>query len=754
MGSLLLLRHLAGQGALPRGLIIATYRSSELGREHPLTAVLADLRRQEGIERVALTGLHDAEVVELIQGAAGHDLDAEGLALASEIVRETDGNPFFVTEMLRHLRDSGEIVQDQQGRWRPAASIREVGLPESVREVVARRVERLDPEAASALRAAAVIGQEFELALLARVTERSEDRLLDLLEAAVAAAVITESAEHPGRFAFAHGLIRHTLYEDLGATRRARTHRRVAEALEESGADRGDRVGELAHHWTLATEAADPGKAIEYARLAAQRSLARLAPDAAVEWYEKALALLDGHPQPDHVLRCELLIGLGEALRQGGRGFRRTLLDATRLALSLGDGAAAARAALANTRGSTSAYGMIDEQRIELLDAVLRHVQSGQIALRARLMSLLALELVFDPDYRRRRSLSDEALELARQSGDDRALAQVLRDRAYTIWAPGTVDTRRSDGDQLLELAEQLDDPVLRYWAQHHLADASAESADIGPAREALRRARAIAEQLRQPSLLWHAMARDACLALLTSSPAEAEAVVMRAWAIGTDSGQPDAHGVGEAQTTLVRWMQARCDEAASIMDRLAREVPRIANFHAARGLALLDGGRTEDARRVLEEARGRDLERIPHDSFRIETLALYGRVAVGVNDSGAAAALYQQLAMATESVVWTGVTPLGAVDVYRGLLADVLGRRDEADARIAAGIELNDEIGARVWATAGRLLWAKQLAARGGAGAQRALQLFERARADAGALGAPALLAETEAVLFGSAAI
>jgi hypothetical protein len=109
---------------------------------------------------------------------------------------------------------------------------------------------------------------------------------------------------------------------------------------------------------------------------------------------------------------------------------------------------------------------------------------------------------------------------------------------------------------------------------------------------------------------------------------------------------------------------------------------------------------------------------------------------------------------MATESVGWTGVTPLGAVDVYRGLLADVLGRRDEADARIAAGIELNDEIGARVWATAGRLLWAKQLAARGGAGAQRALQLFERARADAGALGAPALLAETEAVLFGSAAI
>ena len=748
--SLLLLRHLAAQGTLAGTLILATYRSSELDRSHPLAGVLADLRRADAVARIDLSGLDDAEVLELMQGVAGHELDASGVALAGEIVRETDGNPFFVTELLRHLRESGEIVHDERGRWHLAKSLAELGLPDSVREVVGRRIDRLDPDAVGVLRAAAVIGQEFDLDLLAQVTERSEDALLDLLEAAVEASVVAEAGERAGRFSFAHALVSHTLYDGLTRARRARMHRRVGEALERlHGSDPDDHIAELAHHWGLAAEATDPGKAIEYARRAGERALARLAPDEARGWFQRAL---DARPLQDPALRCELLIDLGEAQRQSGqRAYRRTLIEASQLAISLNDGGRAARAVLANNRGRTSAFGSVDVERVELLEAAVGRVTGTDHATRARLLSLLALELVFDPDYDHRRSLSDEALSLARRSGEQRALAQVLRDRAYTIWAPGSLAERRANADELLRLAVGLDDPVLRYWAQHNEADVSAEAGEIDRPRRAVENARAIAEQLRQPSLLWHAAYHDACLAMLSGPLGGIEPLIQRAVAIGAEIGEPDAEGVGVSQMALLQWVQWRTGEARAALAPAGKTREQIKVFHAAVGLLSLDCGRDSEARATLDD---RGWERLPRDAYTTETLSIYALLAFHFADAAAASALDAQLATATESVVWSAVHALGAVDVYRGLLAAVLGRRDEADARLAAGNELNDRLGAAVWSLRGRLLWAQLLARRGGNDARRAVELLERARAAAVELGTPVLIEQTEAQLARAAVI
>ena len=106
-----------------------------------------------------------------MEAAAGHELDEDGRALAAEIARETAGNPFFAGEVLRHLTESGAIVQEEGGRWRLAGDLAELGLPQSVREVIGRRVERLGPDARTALSAAAVIGREFDLDLLLAVLE-------------------------------------------------------------------------------------------------------------------------------------------------------------------------------------------------------------------------------------------------------------------------------------------------------------------------------------------------------------------------------------------------------------------------------------------------------------------------------------------------------------------------------------------------------------------------------------------------------
>ena len=199
------------------------------------------------------TGLESEDVLALMEAAAGQELDADGKALAAEIARETAGNPFFAGELLRHLNESGAIERQEDGRWSVVGDLSELGLPQSVREVVTRRVERLGPDARTALSAAAVIGRDFDLDLLLAAVDLSEARLLDLLDEAVAASLLRESTERAGRFTFTHALVEHALYEGLGATRRARLHKRIAEGLEKQcGDEPGERLGELARHWAAA----------------------------------------------------------------------------------------------------------------------------------------------------------------------------------------------------------------------------------------------------------------------------------------------------------------------------------------------------------------------------------------------------------------------------------------------------------------------------------------------------------------------
>ena len=318
-----------------------------------------------------LTGLESEDVLALMEAAAGQELDADGRALAAEIARETAGNPFFAGELLRHLTESGAIEQQEDGRWRVVGDLSELGLPQSVREVVSRRVERLGPDARTALSAAAVIGRDFDLDLLLAAVDLPEARLLDLLDEAVAASLLRESAERAGRFTFTHALVEHALYEDLGATRRARLHKRIAEGLEEQcGDEPGERLGELARHWAAAVVSSDTGQgpALRPASRRARAPAARAGE--AARWYRQALELYDQASGGERSQRCDLLIGLGEAQRQSGDpDFRQTLLDAAALAREVGDADRLCRAVLANSRGWSSQVGAVDSERVEALEA-------------------------------------------------------------------------------------------------------------------------------------------------------------------------------------------------------------------------------------------------------------------------------------------------------------------------------------------------------------------------------------------------
>jgi class 3 adenylate cyclase len=231
--TLLLLRHLVTAGSSMAAMVVGTYRDSDLSRDHPLTALLADLHREQGVERLKLIGLDPEDVVALMEALAGHKLDEDGRELALEITHETDGNPFFAGELLRHMIESGAIAKGPDGHWELRSAIADLGLPQSVREVVSRRVERLGEQSQQILTMAAVIGRTFDFQLLGLLVDGNEEELLGALERAVRASLLVESLERVGRFSFAHALVSHALYDTLGATRRALLHRRVAEALEE-----------------------------------------------------------------------------------------------------------------------------------------------------------------------------------------------------------------------------------------------------------------------------------------------------------------------------------------------------------------------------------------------------------------------------------------------------------------------------------------------------------------------------------------
>jgi class 3 adenylate cyclase len=711
--SVALLKHVARSVEHCALVMLVTYRDTDLGKDDPLTGVLADLRPLEGAERIALHGLAVEDVEALTAAAAGHDLDAGGIALAGEIAAETDGNPFFAGEILRNLSESGMIVFDEaSGRWSIDRSST-VALPESVREVVERRVAALGDGARETLTAAAVIGRNFDLGLLAKLVETGETELLDELEQAVAASLLAESTEKVGRFSFAHALISHTLYDGLGATRRARMHQQVAEALEDLyGTDAEEQLAELALHWRLAAVSVDKAKAARYSRRAGQRALDSLAPSEAAKLFGDALDLLG----TDHTVeRCEALIGLGEAQRHAGvPAHRETLLEASGIASELHDAELAARAALANSRGWTSGFGEVDVERIAAIERALELDNPPQPHRRARLLSLLAVELTFAPEHARRWALADEAIALARQAGDARTLAVVLEDSGYACWAPDTLAKRAEYVRELMALVMEVQDLRVEYFAALRQTHLAMELGDFARADAALARLQAIAEQTRQPTLRWNAGFTAAGVRCARGELEAAERLAEQALQIGQEAGQPDAAMIYGGTVIMNRIYQGRGAEVIALIEQMVANFPGVPAWEAALGIACCWTDRRANGAEVLARAAGQDFEHLRFDQTQTLALAMYADTAAQTHSVEAAAKLYELLAPYADQFVWNGVASSGHARMCLALLAATLGRDAEADAYFAFACDFHHEQGLHLWEARSELGWAEALAGRG----------------------------------------
>ncbi|HLF05323.1 MAG TPA: AAA family ATPase [Dehalococcoidia bacterium] len=309
--SLLLLQFVARDLADARVLLLGTYRDVEVSRQHPLSATLAQLSREPVFQRLMLRGLGREYTEPFIQAATGIRPSPR---LVESIYQHTDGNPFFMGEVVRLLSDQGGLKGGEPGG--------PIGfqVPEGVRDAIGQRLNRLTEPCNKMLTAASVIGREFGLVLLGLLSpDQSEEQLLEALEEALGAKVIEELPGAAGQYQFSHALVQETLLEELSLTRRVRLHARIAEELERLyGAAAEAHAAELAHHFAEAESVLGAEKLVKYSLLAGEKALGSYAWEEADAHFRRGLAAkgisLEGTEPAQDGEVAALLFGLGQAL--------------------------------------------------------------------------------------------------------------------------------------------------------------------------------------------------------------------------------------------------------------------------------------------------------------------------------------------------------------------------------------------------------------------------------------------------------
>jgi DNA-binding NarL/FixJ family response regulator len=719
-------------------LLVGTYRDVEVARGAPSAQVLAALARVPGYDRIELRGLAGEEIARFVTATVGRPPPA---SLVAALARQTEGNPFFMSEIVRLLGNEGQLdawgVETDGGR--------RLAIPESVRETIAHRMTRLSRECHEMLSVASVLGRTFQAGVLARMLSRldAEGLSADTIEEAERARVLVTEGETPGSYRFAHDLIRATLYDEMPGARRARLHRLAGETLEGLYDAEADlHAEELATHFLQAAAAGGLERAVRYARRAGDQALAVAAYEDAVRHYGRAAELLDlggaaASGEDSGAVRCGVLLGLGQAQRAAGEveEARATFRRVAALARRIGAPEVLARAAL-GFGGETPQAGRLDAELVGLLEEAHASLDAEESGLHAMVLARLAFELYTPEAIERSEALSARALAMARAVGDPRAIAYVLGFEAITPWGAITLDERLAIAGEILRLAPASGNParalVVGYaWRIAGLL----EMGDVAGAERAVAQCERMAEELRQLSLEALAAVYRAALALLAGRLAEAEELSQRALALGQRAGLANALQAFGAQLFVLRSFQGRLAELEGAVKGFIAQYPTLITWQCALAYLYAELDRPREAREELERLGARDFADVPRDYLWLTALTSVAEVAAAVRDERHAATLYDMLRPFAErvAVVGPGYACLGPVARLLGRLAAALGRWQDAGAHFETAIAVAERLDSGPWLARIQTEYAAALLARGGSDTvEHAAALVATARATA----------------------
>jgi hypothetical protein len=701
--SALLLRFVF-EARLARVLLIALYRDVEVRLDDELSEVVSALETNATL--ITLGGLSREQIHILMPGA--------GQGVLAAVERRSEGNPLFIAQMARMLASGSGTLDD-------------VEMPAGIRQAIRRQITQLTqpgtattagvaggaelpagPAAGEVMTTAAVLAADLDPRLVAQVLGTTAEFVSGVFDRATRIGVMRASSPPAQRYVFAHALIREALYGELSPRERAEAHRLVAVVLEQEPWRTQAGNAALAYHYLRAMPAETTARlgsaiarnAVEYAGLAGRDALGALAYEEAAAHFGRGLEALGRAAEVPSASRCELLLGLAEALINSGATQRAEphLREALRLARQAG--AARQLAAAALLSATHLDFNAPDESAAALLREAADALRADAPALRARTLARLAIALAGDPAAAR--AAAGQAVQIARLSGDPAALAAALGARQHVLWgtqdpadalagATEIVSTARTAGDP----DRELDGHVLRLT---HLL----EACDGPAARRELAQLERLAGVLRQPLARLVACSRRSTLAALDGDFPLAASQARLAGNIGRQSSLPDADAVLWGQLFAV-WLETGLPDAdEKQMEQILRGLvarSHLSTAHAA-ALVLIDAehGAWEQARGRFGELATAGVAELRPDMVYIWALTMLARSCCVLGSRQHAMHLYQALLpFADQAAVAAGaVMCTGSVSRYLGGLAALSGQIAAAEAHFQAATAHHRRLGAR----------------------------------------------------------
>ncbi|MBO4210343.1 BTAD domain-containing putative transcriptional regulator [Micromonospora echinofusca] len=682
--SLRLLHHVAAELDRLPILVLATTRSEPGDLGGPLRETLGGLANASGVERVGLQPFTVDDVADYLRAGTGVEPDVDVVRALHE---RTGGNAFYLKELLRLLASEHPVG------WGAPQVRAESAVPESVRDVISRRVARMPEGTQSLLRAAAVIGRDVDAVLLETTAGIDNEQLMGLLEPAVATGLLLEVPDG-WDYRFAHALVRDALYAELNRLQRARIHRRVGEAMEAlHPVDDLTVAGLLAHHFAAAARIGTADRAVRYARRAAQLAAAQLAYDEAVGFLETALAALDPTATDAAARRGALLIELGRARRLAGDvvGARTALDEAVGLGTGLRDDHLVIEAATVFggvTHWNWRPYGHVDHRMVAILEDQIARLDPGDRVRRAELLGTLGVELFYSdrqPDGER---MAAEAVALARECGDVELRIRTLNNYCVASWIPDRGTPRLRAASEILDLG-----PLPRrveVVARLHRMMVLMTRGELAAYDADLARCRHLVTEVPLPELAAQVTYAAAGRAILSGRWAEAERLVAEAV---DEHRRTSMWGTEWIRLMLLHTCRRFQGRPGELLDELvgAAEEPELQLLRPTAVLAACESGDEPLARRLIDRwgtAIRRDW------AWDIVTCQ-WALVAVrlGVPDP---ARLHDSLVPFADRFVsvGSGGATWGSSRYFLAGLAERLGWRDEAVAHARAGLAAHEALG------------------------------------------------------------
>jgi tetratricopeptide (TPR) repeat protein/predicted Ser/Thr protein kinase len=696
--TLILLQHIAQRLREIPVLIIGTYRDVELDIARSLARALEELLRQRLAQDMLIRRLPEADVAEMLKGRGEQEAPHR---LVELIFRETEGNPFFVEEVFRHFAEEGRLL-DSKGRWRSDLTIGEEEVPRSVRLVIGRRLERISEDGLQALRAASIIGYSFNLNILERVVDLDDENLIDAVEEAEKAQLISSKGKGGvTSFTFSHELIRQTLVSGISAARRRRIHQRIAETLEEVYSNALDgHSADLSYHYYHA--GGDAQKMIDYAVMAAERATLQTAYDEAVVQYQRGLEAIELQHPIDETQQCKLLLELGKALTGAGDPVRaeEVLFRMTDVArkVSAYEQLIDALSYLTSVRVAT---GVFDEKVSILIEEALASLPPGDSADRAGLMAKLGTLFFYKKDTARSNTqLCKEALAMARRVGDPQALRHALVSHQGLVTIP--IEERIDKTLEALKLSEDLNEVEGVYWELIFLHYLYFMRGDVDAADKYLKRLEKLAEELARPISDFHMNNIKAMRTLLIGDFDHAESLALEAFSHGQKAVQFNASQYLSGFMFALRYLQGRIGEIEDLFLEQLETSPDSPDFRSAKAWMDLILGHEDEARSELECLGRNDFEDLPESFIRDGALFCLTMVACGVacglGEKKRASQLYDLLLPMSDQLFMIGINAAcaGATASYLGMLAATMKKWPEAVDHFEAGLDTNSRIGAK----------------------------------------------------------